>query len=176
MIVKMFKVTLLFQKQSKVKMSKYVELNSKKIQSLRTQQCWSQDELATASALSIRTIQRVEKTGNASLETVKALASVFEVKPSYLQNNKDAQHITFNFICKYAWLFSFAVSSIFFGYWIIDILIPTLKGADFNHQYKIHGDFRYLDFGGISFFIGFLFIGFNVFIDFLQRKNTLNKS
>ncbi|NQZ90006.1 MAG: helix-turn-helix transcriptional regulator [Colwellia sp.] len=154
-------------------MSEYVELNNKKIQSLRTQKCWSQDELATASALSIRTIQRVEKTGNASLETVKALASVFEVAPDYLQSTKGIQHVTFNFICKYAWLFAFLVSSVFFGSWIVDILIPTLKGADFNNQYKIHSDFRYLDFGGISFIIGFLFLGFNVFLEFIQRKNTL---
>jgi hypothetical protein len=48
-------------------------------------------------------------------------------------------------------LISFSISSVLFGAWIVDILIPTLKGADFNHQYEIHGGFRYLDLGGISF-------------------------
>ena len=153
-------------------MSKYVELNNKKIQKLRSQKCWSQDELASASSLSIRTIQRVEKSGNASLETVKALASVFEVEPAYLQSYKEIQHVTFNFICKYAWLIAFAVSSVFFGLWIVDILIPTLKGADFNNQYEIHGNFRYLDFGSISFFIGFLFLGFNILVEFIHRKKS----
>ncbi len=151
-------------------MSKYVDLNSKKIQQLRTQKCWSQDELAAATNLSIRTIQRVEKAGNASLETVKALASVFEVDPAYLQSTKDIQHVTFNFICKYAWLVAFAISSVFFGLWIVDILIPTLKGADFNQQYELHGNFRYLDFGGISFIVGFLCLGSNILIEFLNRK------
>ncbi|NQZ23250.1 MAG: helix-turn-helix transcriptional regulator [Colwellia sp.] len=153
-------------------MSKYVELNSNKIQKLRTQKCWSQDELASVSGLSIRTIQRVEKAGNASLETVKALASVFEVEPAYLQSSKEIQQVTFNFICKHAWLVAFAVSSVFFGLWIVDILIPTLKGADFNNQYEIHGNFRYLDFGGISFFVGFIFLGFNVFVDFINSKKV----
>ena len=153
-------------------MSKYVELNSNKIQKLRTQKCWSQDELASVSGLSIRTIQRVEKAGNASLETVKALASVFEVEPAYLQNSKDIQHVTFNFIFKHAWLVAFAMSSVFFGLWIVDILIPTLKGADFNNQYEFHGNFRYLDFGGISFFVGFIFLGFNVFVEFINNKRV----
>jgi transcriptional regulator with XRE-family HTH domain len=147
-----------------------VEVNSKKIQQLRIAKCWSQDELACASDLSIRTIQRVEKTGNASLETIKALASAFEVEAAYLQSSKDIQHVTFNFICKYAWLVAFAASSVFFGLWIVDILIPTLKGADFNGQYELHGNFRYLDFGGISFFVGFLFLGGNLLIDFLNSK------
>jgi len=151
-------------------MSKYVELNSNKIQQLRTQKCWSQDELASISGLSIRTIQRVEKAGNASLETVKALASVFEVEPAYLQSSKDIQQVTFSFICKYAWLVAFAMSSIFLGLWIVDILIPTLKGADFNNQYELHGNFRYLDFGGISFFVGFVFLAFNIFVEFINRK------
>ena len=151
-------------------MSTYVELNSKKIQQLRMQQCGSQEELAWACDLSIRTIRRVEKTGNASLETAKALASVFNITPDKLQADKDFSHLTFYFICKYAWLLAFTLSSLFFGFWIIDILIPTLKGADFNQQYEMHGNFRYLDYGGISFFLGFSLLALNIFVDHLQRK------
>lgn len=151
-------------------MSKLMQLNKNKIQQLRKHKCWSQDELGAASNLSIRTIQRVEKTGNASLETVKALASVFEVEPLYLQSKTDIENVTFNFLCKYSWIAAFALSSVFFGLWIVDILIPTLKGADFNDQYKIHGDFRYLDFGGLSFFVGFALLGVNLFTEFLNRK------
>jgi transcriptional regulator with XRE-family HTH domain len=42
-------------------MSNDVKLNKDKIQKLRAIKCWSQDELASASGLSVRTIQRVEK-------------------------------------------------------------------------------------------------------------------
>lgn len=157
-------------------MSNDVKLNKDKIQKLRSIKCWSQDELASVSGLSVRTIQRVEKTGTASLETTKALASVFDVNPSELQTPDKIENLTFSFICKYAWLVAFAFSSIFFGLWIVDILIPTLKGADFNQQYEIHGNFRYLDFGGISFFLGFLFLGLNVFIEHLGRKSLVRSS
>jgi transcriptional regulator with XRE-family HTH domain len=154
-------------------MNNDMKLNSSKIQNLRALKCWSQDELATASGLSIRTIQRVEKNGIASLETTKALASVFDVTPNELQVTEKIENLTFNFICKYAWLVAFALASIFFGLWIVDILIPTLKGADFNQQYELHGNFRYLDFGGLSFFIGFLLLGLNVYLDQLSNKKLL---
>jgi transcriptional regulator with XRE-family HTH domain len=156
-------------------MSNDVQLNYSKVQQLRARRCWSQEELASACDLSVRTIQRVEKSGNASLETTKALASVFEVSPVDLQNSKNFQHVTFVFICKYAWLIAFTMSSVLFGAWIVDILIPTLKGADFNHQYEIHGNFRYLDFGGISFFIGFILLGVNVLMEYLNRKKLAEK-
>ncbi|GLX79872.1 hypothetical protein tinsulaeT_32120 [Thalassotalea insulae] len=157
-------------------MSNDVKLNKNKIQKLRAIKCWSQDELASASGLSVRTIQRVEKNGTASLETTKALAAVFDLTPNELQTSNKIENITFSFMCKYAWLVAFALSSIFFGLWIIDILVPTLKGADFNQQYEIHGNFRYLDFGGISFFVGFLFLSFNVSLEYFSRKSLVKHS
>jgi transcriptional regulator with XRE-family HTH domain len=45
----------------------------------REARAWSQSHLAEVSGLSLRTIQRIEKTGTASLESVKSLASVFEL-------------------------------------------------------------------------------------------------
>ncbi|MFT5925231.1 MAG: transcriptional regulator with XRE-family HTH domain [Paraglaciecola sp.] len=157
-------------------MSNDVKLNKDKIQKLRAIKCWSQDELASVSGLSVRTIQRVEKSGTASLETTKALASVFVVTPDKLQTSQKLENITFNFICKYACFFAFALSSAFFGLWIVDILIPTLKGADFNQQYEMHDNFRYLDFGGTSFFVGFIFLGINVCLEYLCSKRLLNGS
>ncbi|WP_235423457.1 helix-turn-helix domain-containing protein [Pseudoalteromonas luteoviolacea] len=155
-------------------MSQDVKLNKEKIYTLRMASCWSQDELAAASGLSVRTIQRVEKTGSASLETAKALASVFAVSPMALQGSKGVENIAFSFICKYAWLMAFAAASLFFGLWVIDILIPTLKGADFNQQYELHGNFRYLDFGGIAFVVGFALLGLNIFYDYMSQKRLLN--
>jgi transcriptional regulator with XRE-family HTH domain len=49
------------------------------IQKLRLQHGWSQQQLADASGLSIRTIQRIEAGQPASLESRKCLAAVFEV-------------------------------------------------------------------------------------------------
>ncbi|WP_288425907.1 2TM domain-containing protein [uncultured Agrobacterium sp.] len=54
------------------------------IQKLRLQRGWSQEQLATVSGLSVRTIQRIEHGQSASLETLSALASVFEVDVSQL--------------------------------------------------------------------------------------------
>ena len=58
-------------------MSNDVKLNKDKIQNLRAIKCWSQEELASASGLSVRTIQRVEKNGTASLETTKSAGFCF---------------------------------------------------------------------------------------------------
>jgi transcriptional regulator with XRE-family HTH domain len=49
------------------------------VRKLRLQRGWSQDQLAELTGLSVRTIQRVERGQRPSLETAKALASVFEV-------------------------------------------------------------------------------------------------
>jgi len=49
------------------------------VKKLRAKKQWSQEHLALLSGLSVRTIQRVESGKSASVETLKALASVFEV-------------------------------------------------------------------------------------------------
>ena len=55
-----------------------------KIKKLRQDNGWSQDLLAKASGLSLRTVQRVEKEGKASPETQLALAGTFNVSPKEL--------------------------------------------------------------------------------------------
>ncbi|MBU2970862.1 hypothetical protein KO527_16035 [Pseudoalteromonas sp. C2R02] len=49
-------------------------------------------------------------------------------------------------------------------------MIPTLKGGDFNNQYEIHDNFRYLDFATMSFIIGFVWLGVNVGLQHHKRK------
>lgn len=49
------------------------------IQKLRLQRGWSQEQLAELSGLSVRTIQRLERGQNASVESLKSIASVFEI-------------------------------------------------------------------------------------------------
>lgn len=48
------------------------------IQKLRLQRGWSQEQLAEVSGLSVRTIQRLERGQPGSLESMNALAAVFE--------------------------------------------------------------------------------------------------
>lgn len=55
------------------------------VQKLRLQRGWSQEQLAEVSGLSVRTVQRIERGQPASLETLKALASVFEIDFADLQ-------------------------------------------------------------------------------------------
>ncbi len=52
---------------------------------LRENRKWSQEQLAKMAGLSVRTIQRIEAGHSASLETLKALASVLEVNISTLE-------------------------------------------------------------------------------------------
>src|SRR5712671_5928467 len=54
------------------------------IQKLRLKRGWSQQQLADASGLSVRTIQRIETGHPASTESLKSLAAVFEVDFSTL--------------------------------------------------------------------------------------------
>jgi transcriptional regulator with XRE-family HTH domain len=59
-----------------------MDVNAKKIKELRTGKGWTQQHLADACAISLRTVQRVERYGNASQDTVLGLSSVFEIHQS----------------------------------------------------------------------------------------------
>ncbi len=54
------------------------------IRKRRIDKGWSQETLAEVSGLSVRTVQRIERGGKASLETMNALAAVLEVDISTL--------------------------------------------------------------------------------------------
>lgn len=56
------------------------------LKKLRYKRNWSQEQLAELSGLSVRTVQRIEGGGKASLESLKCLASVLEVDVSTLPN------------------------------------------------------------------------------------------
>jgi transcriptional regulator with XRE-family HTH domain len=62
-----------------------MKVDSKRIRAERERRAWSQEHLATVSGLGLRTIQRIEKTGAASFESARALASVFEVDVASLR-------------------------------------------------------------------------------------------
>jgi transcriptional regulator with XRE-family HTH domain len=56
-----------------------MRVNAELIAKLRKERSWSQDELAVASGLNLRTVQRVEKDASASLQTKKALAAALDL-------------------------------------------------------------------------------------------------
>jgi transcriptional regulator with XRE-family HTH domain len=58
------------------------------IQKQRLKRGWSQQQLADASGLSVRTIQRIEAGQPASTETLKSIAAVFEVDFSTLSSEE----------------------------------------------------------------------------------------
>lgn len=64
-------------------------LSTTKLKSLRNDKGWSQEVLAKASGLSVRTIQRIEAHGKASAESTLAIASVFNLSPHALKATSD---------------------------------------------------------------------------------------
>ena len=56
-----------------------MKIDSARIRAEREQRAWSQEQLAVVSGLGQRTVQRIESTGTASLESVKALAAAFDL-------------------------------------------------------------------------------------------------
>ena len=61
-----------------------MKINAEKVIAERKKRAWSQQHLAEVSALSLRTIQRVENNGSGSLETIKALAASFELSANIM--------------------------------------------------------------------------------------------
>ena len=63
-----------------------MKVNAELIVKLRKKRSWSQDELAIASGVNLRTVQRVESYASASLQTKKALAAALEIDTRDLDN------------------------------------------------------------------------------------------
>ena len=67
-----------------------MKVNVDLILRLRKDRAWSQEELALAAGLNLRTIQRIETEATASLQSMKALASAFEVNIRALEQEDSA--------------------------------------------------------------------------------------
>lgn len=65
------------------------QLSPEKVKYFRKNNGWSQDVLAKAAGVSLRTIQRVEKDGTSSAETQLSLAAAFDLTPSDLVSVSD---------------------------------------------------------------------------------------
>lgn len=69
-----------------------MKISSIVVRRLRSERGWSQDQLATASGVSLRTIQRVEAEGSASRETRVSLAATFNVPLAALNAESIDKH------------------------------------------------------------------------------------
>ncbi len=69
-----------------------MKVDAERIVSLRIARGWSQDELARASGLNLRTIQRVESTAVASLRSKRELAAALDVDLQELDGEE--QHMS----------------------------------------------------------------------------------
>src|SRR5215831_5239395 len=72
--------------EAKQTMNDDMKVNRSLILSLRKQRSWSQDELAVAAGLNLRTVQRIERSGSASLQSKKSLAAAFGIEVSDLES------------------------------------------------------------------------------------------
>jgi len=68
-----------------------MSVSIEKLKKLRKNSGWSQERLAEISGLSLRTIQRIETSGNASLESQLAIATAFNISPSELLDNEKVE-------------------------------------------------------------------------------------
>ena len=68
-----------------------MKINVSIILKLREEKAWSQEELASASGLNLRTIQRIEKNGTASLHSKKVLASALDLNIQDLNYHEEMQ-------------------------------------------------------------------------------------
>ncbi|MFT5757247.1 MAG: DNA-binding XRE family transcriptional regulator [Alteromonadaceae bacterium] len=81
-----------------------MKVNAELLLELRNEKSWSQDELAIASGLNLRTIQRIEKEATISLQSKKSLAAAFEVdihdldyKESIIMKNYEYKSVAIKF-------------------------------------------------------------------------------
>ena len=66
-------------------------INKDTIKQLRQEKSWSQEKLAEAAHMNLRTIQRIEKDGIASLRSCAALATALGVEPRELQSGVETE-------------------------------------------------------------------------------------
>lgn len=134
------------------------------LKNLRIKNSYSQEQLADLSSLSTRTIQRIEKENNASCESIKILADVFNLQISEMEaciknttinenitHEKSIkaksffQHLlnskkTFRFFIINIFLIILNLSTNYQNLWFIYVLLAW----GFFHFYKRYEEYRYL--------------------------------
>lgn len=64
-----------------------MKIDLSRVKAERLKRAWSQEQLAQIAGLGLRTVNRIEKSGQCSLESQKALAAAFDLLPEELQVN-----------------------------------------------------------------------------------------
>jgi len=66
-----------------------MQLNLQKLKQLRKSKAWSQSHLADIAGVSLRTIQRIEKSGVASPESVMSICAAYDLQTSDIIEDDD---------------------------------------------------------------------------------------
>lgn len=90
-------------------------INADKVRAMRLEKGWTQDQFAELCDLSVRTIQRIEKTGVASLDTSNALAAVLEAERTSLLAQGGVQAARSEFTLKHVVLTGGAMLAVGIG-------------------------------------------------------------
>jgi transcriptional regulator with XRE-family HTH domain len=166
------------------------------LKKLRLSKSWSQQQLADISGLSLRTIQRIEKDGNCSHESLLTLASIFELDIEEFtekinENNSKIidffnKYILFNFLSGVAPR-SIALLSFVFIFPAIYFVAANILHYYFNISFMhntlsfIYNDFilfKIFNFISPIIFIGGIFItiyiNLAVLVKFNLQKNKNN--
>ena len=115
------------------------------IKKLRIERSWSQDQLASVSGLSLRTIQRIENEGTCSLESKKALAVAFEITANELDLNTTAINTLASVNRGRKFGFSGAIAGLVFAY--IGITTSFMSGHITSGEAGLY-------YGGVGAFCG----------------------
>lgn len=140
-------------------------IDAAKVKQLRKLRSWTQEHLAEVSEVSLRTIQRIEKDGACSPESLQALAAVFEISASELQvdevekkrNRFFRRVLLVSYFGNTLGLLS-AFAGITYG-----VISGDLSGREAGQYY-----------GGIALFGGFLYIFVALMVEYM-RKHDLGR-
>lgn len=91
-------------------------MNRNRVRELREKKSWSQDHLAEATGLSLRTIQRAENGKNISKETKLNIAAAFDIPVAELNGNEyNFKFLILKLILSMAIILSIMISWFFYG-------------------------------------------------------------
>ncbi|MFC3093617.1 DUF4177 domain-containing protein [Alteromonas sediminis] len=126
-----------------------MKVDSEQIIQLRRDHGWSQEELAVSAGLNLRTVQRIEKEGVISLQSKKALASVFSIDLSTLDyvepvHTKHFEYKTVVLKNDVSWISGWGKKTKHDASYEVDTILNTFAEAGWrvhtvNHGSSVHG-------------------------------------
>lgn len=119
-----------------------MKIKSNLVKTLRTNKGWSQEQLSEECGLSLRTIQRLENGGNASIDSIRALAVVFELEPNELiiseeNNSTQVIHIVKNSLLQFADFSGTMSRSDYWWFFLFVLLTLAISTLVHENAYQI---------------------------------------